>query len=367
MPNKKFLIIEFTAHFRNAQDNFYFFSKLFDCFFLINDSNKNKIKLNSKKKIIFKYPKFLIYFYILLNGFKYRYIYISTPHEYPDYPKGFKQNLLFIYEFILNYLIIKIYTKKIILQLRGLHRYFPKINKKINQPTIFSYFRNLYLNECRYIVCESFFLKKTLIKELGFFKSKNKKIYVIYYAYPKKNQKIKIQYKKKLNIGILGSVDPFRKNYDQLIKLITNNYFNKEKLTITILGSAGTEYAKNKINEISKYCKKIIHKDYLSNKEFYKYGSKCDFLLSLNTKNNFYGKYRMSGCFGDAIVLKKPLFCPYFEDPYREFANFTFYFKSIKEILYQIKKNLNTKRFIKFNTLNLLENYIVIKKKFNNE
>ena len=50
MPNKKFLIIEFTAHFRNAQDNFYFFSKLFDCFFLINDSNKNKIKLNSKKK-----------------------------------------------------------------------------------------------------------------------------------------------------------------------------------------------------------------------------------------------------------------------------------------------------------------------------
>ena len=367
MYNNKFLIIEFTSHFRNALDNYFFFSKLFNCFFLINDSNKSKIKLNNKKKIIFKYPKFLIYFYILLNGFKYRYIYISTPHEYPDYPKGIKQNLFFIYEFILNYLIIKIYKKKIILQLRGLHRYFPKIHNKINKPAIYSYFRNRYLNECKYIVCESFFLKKTLINELGFIKSKNKKIYVIYYAYPKKKQKIKIQYKKELNIGILGSVDPFRKNYDQLIKLIRNNYFNKNKLTITILGSVAGKYAKNKVQEISRYCKKIIHKDYLSNKEFYDYGSKCDFLLSLNSKNNFYGEYRMSGCFGDAIILKKSLFCPYFEDPYREFSNFTFYFKSIKEILAQIKKNFNSKKFIKFNTLNLRENYIIMKKDFKYE
>jgi hypothetical protein len=35
----------------------------------------------------------------------------------------------------------------------------------------------------------------------------------------------------------------------------------------------------------------------------------------------------MSGCFGDAILLKKYLYCPSFEDPYREFSDFTFYLK----------------------------------------
>ena len=367
MSNNRLLIVEFTAHFRNALDNFYLFNKLFKCYFLIDSSNKKKIKLNNDRKIIFKFPKFLIYFYILLNGFKYKYIYISTPHEYPDYPRDIKQNLFFIYEFILNYLIIKIYKNKIILQLRGLHRYFPEINIKIKKPSIYSYFRSFYLDECKYIVCESFFLKKTLIKKLGFLKSKNKKIYVNYYAYSKKKEEVNFKYKKNLNIGILGAVDPVRKNYNQLISLIKNKYFNKRAITLTFLGSVKTKNAKEKVKQISKYCKKIIHKEYLTDEELYNYGSNCDFLLSLNSKNNFYGKYRMSGCFGDAIILKKPLFCPDFEDPYREFSGFTFYFNSDKEILKKIKIHSNNRQLIKFDTLNLRANLLKFKKDLQND
>ena len=137
------------------------FKKFFDCYFLIDKKNKNKVRLD-KKKIIFKLKKIFILFYVIFNGYKYRYIYFSTPHEYPDYPKGLIKNINFFYNFILYSIIILIYNKKVILQLRGLHRYFPEINLKLNKSTLYSNLRNFYLRQCKVIVCESNFLKKKL-------------------------------------------------------------------------------------------------------------------------------------------------------------------------------------------------------------
>ena len=361
MSKDKFLLVEFTAHFRNAYDNFKFFKKYFNCFFLIDKKNENKVQIK-KGKIVFLLPKFLIHFYILLQGYKYKFIYLSTPHEYPDYPNGLKQKLYFIYEFILYIFIFKFYKKKIIIQLRGIHRYFADINTKINKPGFYSYLRNLYLHNCNIIICESKFLRKTLIKKIGLKNCKNRKIWVFYYAYPQKKRSISVKYKKNLNIGILGSVDPIRKNYDQLLILLKNKFFQKRNVTLTFLGSAQTKFASNKINYIRNYCNKIVSKKYFSDKEFLKYGKNCDFLISLNTTTNFYGKYRMSGCFGDAILLEKPLYCPKFEDPNREFNNFTIYFDDISKIVFYIKKYTKFKQIISFDHLNLKENILNVEK-----
>jgi hypothetical protein len=359
MYKKKFLLVEFTAHHRNALDNFKLFNKFFDCYFLIDKKNKNKIKLN-KKKIIFKLPKIFILLYIIFNGYKYRYIYFSTPHEYPDYPKGLINNINFFYNFFLYTIILLIYNKKVILQLRGLHRYFPNINSRLNKPILYSNLRNIYLRQCKIIVCESNYLKKKLINYLGKQNCSNKKIFTIYYAYPQKKLKISFKFnKKKLNIGILGMVDEKRKNYQQLHNLLKNKYFLKKEVTLTFLGAANGAFAISKVKGFSKLCKRIISKEYFNDKEFLRFGNKCDFLISLNNKTNFYGKYRMSGCFGDAILLKKKLYCPDFEDPDRELSGFTFYFKKIEKIIRDIESS--KKKTIIFDLLNYKYNINFIK------
>ena len=337
MNKQKLLVIEYTAHFRNALDNFKIFEKFFDCYFLTSKKNKNKINLTNKK-IVFRFPQPLILFYVIFNGFRFKYIYFSTPHEYPDYPNTLIEKIFFIYTFMLYLIIFFIYKKKIIFQLRSLHRYFPNISSVHKKKTFYSRLRNFYLKNCENIICESEYLKKKLVNMLGKKNCLDKKILVIYYAYARKKIKIKIKFdRKKINIGILGSVDKNRKNYNTLTKVLEDKFFLNKKISLTFLGSANTKFAEDKINEFSKYTKNIISKNYFSEKEFQKFGKKCTFLISLNNKTNFYGKYRMSGCFGDAIILKKYLYCPSFEDPIREFSDFTFYYNNLKSMIKNIK------------------------------
>jgi hypothetical protein len=336
MNKQKLLLIEYTAHFRNALDNFRIFEKFYDCYFLTTKKNKNKINLINKK-ITFRFPQFLILFYVIFNGFKFKYIYFSTPHEYPDYPNTLIQKIYFIYTFILYLIIFLIYKKKIIFQLRSLHRYFPNISSVHKKRIFYSRLRNFYLQKCENIICESEYLKKKFINMFGKKNCLNKKILVIYYAYSRRKVKIKMKFnKKKINIGILGTVDKNRKDYSILTKVLEHKFFLYKKISLTFLGSLNTKFSKDKIKEFSKFSKNIITKKYFTEKEFQKFGKKCTFLISLNNKTNFYGKYRMSGCFGDAIILKKYLYCPSFEDPIREFSNFTFYYKNFKSMIKNI-------------------------------
>ena len=57
----------------------------------------------------------------------------------------------------------------------------------------------------------------------------------------------------------------------------------------------------------------------------------------------------MSGCFGDSILLKKYLYCPSFEDPYREFSDFTFYFENPNHVINNIKLLTSKNQTIFFN------------------
>ena len=43
MIKQKFLLIEYTAHFRNALDNFKIFEKFYDCYFLTSKKMKTKL------------------------------------------------------------------------------------------------------------------------------------------------------------------------------------------------------------------------------------------------------------------------------------------------------------------------------------
>ena len=247
------------------------------------------------------------------------------------------------------------------MQLRGLHRYFPEISSRLNKPTLYSRLRKFYLDQCKIIVCESEFLKKELKQKLSGIKN----IIVIYYAYSKKNVKVKFKFdKKKLNIGILGKVDNNRKDYNMLTRILKNKFFFDTKISLTFLGSANNNLAKKKIKEFSKLSNKIISKNYFIEKDFVKFGKKCDFLISLNNKTNLYGETRMSGCFGDAILLKKYLYCPTFEDPYREFSDFTFYFKNVINLVSDVKLRSKKNKTIFFDRSKYERLIKTIKKNF---
>ena len=82
------------------------------------------------------------------------------------------------------------------------------------------------MQNCHNIICESEFLKKKLISMLGKNNCLDKKILVIYYAYSKKKNKIKVNFNKEMiNIGILGAVDQNRKDYSILFKLLEIDFF----------------------------------------------------------------------------------------------------------------------------------------------
>ena len=364
MNKQKLLLIEYTTHFRNADDNFKIFEKFYDCYLLTSKKNENKTTLTNKK-IIFKFPELFILFYVIFNGFKFKYIYFSTPHEYPDYPNTLKHKIFFIYTFVIYLIIFLIYKKKIIFQLRSLHRYFPNITSVHKKRTFYSRLRNFYIQNCEYIICESEYLKKKFINMFGKKNCLNKKIIVIYYSYIKKKIKIQMKFNKEIiNIGILGAVDNNRKDYNILSKLLEHKFFLNKKISLIFLGSANTQFSRDKINEFSKFSKNIITKNYFTEKEFQKFGKKCTFLISLNNKTNFYGKYRMSGCFADAIILKKYLYCPSFEDPDREFSDFTFYYNNYKSIVNNIKLHTKKKVTVIFYSLKYKQTLKNIKNNF---
>ena len=72
----------------------------------------------------------------------------------------------------------------------------------------------------------------------------------------------------------------------------------------------------------------------------------------------------MSGCFGDAILLKKYLYCPNFEDPIREFSDFTFYYKNFKSMIKNIKIRTNKSIIVTFNSIKYEQTLKKIKKNF---
>ena len=70
----------------------------------------------------------------------------------------------------------------------------------------------------------------------------------------------------------------------------------------------------------------------LSEEDFLRMGKDCDILLSLNKEEKYYGNYKGTGSFGDAMYLQKSLIIPAFADPIYEFSDFCYYYKNKKDL-----------------------------------
>jgi F0F1-type ATP synthase membrane subunit c/vacuolar-type H+-ATPase subunit K len=89
----------------------------------------------------------------------------------------------------------------------------------------------------------------------------------------------------------------------------------------------------------------LFSKSYLSDKDFVNLGSRCHVLLSLNKEEKMYGTYKGTGSYGDALKLQQKIICPKFTDPINEFADFSLYYSSKKELESLLSKLLTDKKF----------------------
>ena len=350
---KKILIIEGLYHFWQISEVFNLLKNDFDCKVLVPKSASHS--LNIKKDFIieskFKYFILLKAFFI---GYKFDYIYFNTSPEYPDYPKDLKTFLIYFQQLIIFLFFLILFKKKIIIYVRGIYRFVPELFGD-SQYSIYIWIRNKIFLLADRIVCENKNLTALLKKFLPI-----KKNYLITTLYTRLNYNKKKKYieNKKFTIGILGLIDPQRKDYGLIYNYICKN---KDKIKINFLGQCISKKALSTIRAF-KVSDVKFSINYLTPAIFYKWGQECNVLISLNKKSLFYGESKGTGSFGDAISLNKPLIAPYFSDIIKEFNSFTYYFKNKSELEILLNKLMNKTHIKKINFHNFTQE--VAKKKF---
>mgnify|MGYP006078437945 CR=1 FL=1 len=344
---KKILIVENLMHFWQVDDVYKIFSKNYDCKVIL--PKKSRHISNLKDNVISSSLRYFMYLHVILIGRRYDYIYLCSCPEYPDYPNNFKNLLIYFQQLLIFLLLIIFFRKKIICYVRGLHRIFPDIHKNFIVK-FFIKLRYMIFKLLNLFVCENENLTNIFKKK---FKKKNFRVTTMYTRYFDKNVSFKKNPNQNLVIGILGGIDPLRKNYDLLHKSI---YDYREKIKIVFLGKFNKELSENIINDFKNFNIEF-KKKMLTEKDFLRMGKDCDLLVSLNKEEKHYGNFKGTGSFGDAMYLQKSLIVPYFADPIQEFKDFSFYYRNKKQLKSLIEKILKKKikltaKFDKFEITN---------------
>ena len=331
---KKFLILENFTHYRNCAETYKLLSKKYNVEVLIpKDSLKHLIFFKIYNLKTYRFSNYFIYIYLLFISNKYDYIIISNPPEYPDKIKNLRNLFSFLTNFLTFLMFCLIFKNKIILQIRNIKSFFPEINNN----SLLSHLRYILIVLIKRFTLETKTISKEFKKLIISNNLKNKLFTYIYinHHYHKK----KPEYSKS-KIGILGTVDDKRKNYEVLFNGLSK--LNNKNIELIFLGKV---ISFNK----SKYTSLTIRtfKDFLPFSKFLKIGSSCKFLVSNLINKKVYGKFKSSGTFGDAIFLNKPLVVPAFSDPSKEFRDFCFYYTNNKTFTKLIGSLLKKK--IKYN------------------
>jgi hypothetical protein len=250
-----------------------------------------------------------------------------------------KSFLEYFQQLFVYLLLIIFFRKKIILYVRGIYRVVPEIN--LSKKKFYIQFRKMLFLLVNRFVCENKNLenvfKQKFIKE-----KKNYFVSTLYTRFfdPNKNFKKKIS-NDFLTIGILGAIDPLRKDYNLINNFVKNN---KSKIKLIFLGRRYKNLSDEVVNNFSKF--NTIIKDYLTDEDFEKLGSQCDVLLSLNKEDKMYGSFKGTGSYGDALKLQKRLIAPKSSDSVREFEDFSLYYSNQEDLEDILNKLLNSRSYL---------------------
>jgi hypothetical protein len=335
---KKILILENFTHYRNCAETYKLLKDEFNVSVLVPNKSYKYLKFfNIRNLDTYFFSNYLIYIYLLFVSWKYNFIIISNPPEYPDKIRKFRNFISFGINYLTFLIFCLFFKNKIILQIRNIKSFFPEINNN----NFLSKLRYVYIILIKRFTFETLTISKEFKKLVISNKLKNKIYTHIYINHHYENEKF---IKVKSKIGILGTVDYKRKNYkvlfDSLLKL------NDKKIEIVFLGKI-INFDKSKYKNLNIK----TFSGFIPFTKFLKIGKTCKFLVSNLINKKIYGKFKSSGTFGDAIFLNKPLIVPEFSDPSKEFKDFSFYYKDVKSLTNIILSSLRKKK-IKYNFIN---------------
>jgi len=337
--DKKILILENFTHYRNCSETYKLLKNDFKVNVLVPRKSYKNIKFfNIKNLDTYSFSNYFVYIYLLFVSWKYDYIIISNPPEYPDKIRKFRNLISFTINYFSFLVFCLFFKNKIILQIRNIKSFFPEINNN----NLLSRLRYVFILLVKRFTFETSIISQQFKKLISARGLKNKLYTHIYINHHYNNRK---NTNHKPIIGILGTVDDRRKNYKVLFNSLSK--LNYKNIKLIFLG---------KIISFNKLRYKNLNiktfDGFIPFKKFLKIGTSCKFLVSNLINQKIYGKYKSSGTFGDAIFLNKALIVPKFSDPSKEFEDFCFYYNDVhsltKNILRCLKKKKINYNFIKF-------------------
>tara|TARA_B100000767_G_C19764415_1_gene536775 strand:+ start:1611 stop:2732 length:1122 start_codon:yes stop_codon:yes gene_type:complete len=329
----KILISEFSSHWKVIENVYKLLNKNSKkseiTLFINNDkSQKNILKLlfeDAKKAncIIHKYHSSTYFIHLLLIGYRYDIINISTGPEDPHYSN--------IFNAIFFYFCSIFYKNKIVLTIKNTRPYLK------NTKGIKSFFLNLAIYNIRVITFETETLKNVFHNETKISKTRLCESYDRYVDFNNlgiKDAKSVDRIKGKYRIGLLGAVEESRRDYNDIITAVGSvSSPIRDKIEFVTLGNSNGGSKNRLLADLKKLVDVDTTDGWISAKDFDKRGESCHLLLSPLKPAMEYGTYKGSGTFGDAVYLNKKVIIPSHVDPFYEFKETALYYNSVNGLV----------------------------------
>ena len=325
----KILIAEFADHWKVLENTHKLLkknSKKIEATLFINEYSTQKhlipLLFKDAKKAnwkIHKYHSSTYFIHLLLIGYKYDIINISTGPEDPHYSNLF--NSIFLY------LCSIIYKNKIVLTVKNTRPYLRSTTG------IKSFFLHLSIHNIKVITFESETLKNIFHNETKIPKARlcaSYDRYVDFNTLVLADQKPAHEVNGKYRIGLLGAVEESRRDYRDIIVALQNVSSDiRNKIEFVTLGNSNGGSSNSVLCELMKLVDVDTTDGWISVDEFDTRGASCHLLISPLKPVMEYGTYKGSGTFGDAIYLKKKVIIPTHVDPFYEFEEIALFYKDI--------------------------------------
>jgi hypothetical protein len=321
---KSLLVVEAAGHPKVLENQYFLFKEKFNISFLVPpDKHKsyNLLMPNVMRHCSVKYSfhSTTIFFKLIFAGYQFDYIHISTGPEGKHYSTFWSHPLF--------YICCLLYGKKTLLTIKNSRAY-------LDNRGIFYNLLHMGLPYLRLVMFET----KTLMKHFLEVYPKPLNALPIFDRYtdllPSHQNNSRIAKESSIvKVGLLGSLDDSRRDYDTLLSALNLLNTNlRDKLQIVILGACPGGESNDILIKIRKIVKTISHDGYLSADEFDLKGLDCDLLISPLLESMEYGTFKGSGAFGDAIYLRKNIIFPSFVDPEGEFKQISYYYSNKCEL-----------------------------------
>tara|TARA_Y100001934_G_C12216627_1_gene708728 strand:- start:31 stop:570 length:540 start_codon:yes stop_codon:yes gene_type:complete len=169
-----------------------------------------------------------------------------------------------------------------------------------------------------------------------------------------------------LKIGLLGSLDETRRNYQLLLEVLESlSAKSRKSFSFAILGQCRDGSDNLILKQLQKYVEVDFPDGFLASDDFDSKGASCHLLLAPLLSHMEYGTYKGTGAIGDAIYLRRNIILPAACDPEGEFKEIAYCYSSKDDLISFFNKldvlaeRVVDSRFVeKFSTSNISSSII---------